>query len=293
MGIKEIFPGNKFKDKFSFKQKGNIWRFYFNNDFIIVGETRDIDAREFYLFSMNYKSKEIFFKDFSPEAGWWCNICGMNDKQIYLSRYKKPDLPVEKGIVALDLKSGSTLWQNDDLKFYFNDNDNVYGVKELFEMKKICKLDVNSGDLIEESGDFEFMLYLENEKKKTNDLLYKDCIYTESFSLESDTISESLRKHLEVIKSKFKIIGNIDFLNINDFTIYNYYYQKGINLKDINAPVLENVLEIYDNTAGKIVYKNIINNSVSAYVPDSFFIKHDHLMYVKNKNELVIVNLIK
>lgn len=291
MFSKNIFKSNKFKDKFIFKQNGNIWRFYFNNDFIIAGETRNLESKEFTLYSLNYKSKEIYFKDLSPKVGWWCNICGMNDKHFYMSRYKKPDLPIEKGIIALDLKNGSVLWENEDLKFFFNDDDNVYGIKELFETKKIYKLDCISGDVIEEISGLDGIQYLEREKMILSDLLYKDCKYTENLSIDLETKQKSFKKHIDNIIFKNKIIGNFEYSEYDNLILYNYHFQKGINIKDRSSVILGNILEIYDKSDEKVVYKDVINESVPAPAPDSFFIKGNYLIYVKNKNELIIINL--
>lgn len=145
--------------------------------------------------------------------------------------------------------------------------------------------------MIEEISGLDGIQYLEREKMILSDLLYKDCKYTENLSIDLAAKRVSYKEHIKKISSKYKIIGNIEYTDYYNLILFNYHHQKGINLKDISIPILENVLEIFDTNDEKVVYREIMNGSVPAPVPDSFFIKGNYLMYVKNKNELIIINL--
>ncbi len=276
------------KPDFCFSQKGNIWRMYFNNTGITVGETRDLNSKEAYLYSFDFKTKEIYLKNFQIQEKWWFSIESVNDNYVYLSRFFNPEDPEPIGIYAHDIKTGSEVWENEDLIFYFCDNDFVFGLKRLFESKILYKLNANSGEIIEELRTDDEMIKV-IEQKNENDLkMYDGYLYPEIYNLsENNLVFEA-----DVdVGDKAKIEGPLEFIRFNDFLIYNYHIKQGIDLKNIERQILSNILYVKNKAAGKLIHTETLNKITSSYVPDSFFIKDGYLFYVKEKKELISINM--
>jgi hypothetical protein len=276
------------KPDFCFSQKGNIWRMYFNNTGITVGETRDLNSKEAYLYSFDFKTKEIFLKNYQIQEKWWFSIESVNDIYVYLGRFFNPEDPEPIGIYAHDIKTGSEVWSNKDLIFYFSDNDFVFGLKRLFESKILYKLNANSGEIIEELRTDEEMIKI-IEQKKENDLkMYDGYLYPEIYNLsENDLVFEA-----EVdFADKAKIEGPLEFIRFNNFLIFNYHIKQAIDLKNIERQILSNILHVKDKAAGKLIHTETLNKITSSYVPDSFFMKDGYLFYVKEKKDLISINM--
>jgi len=113
----------------TFSQRGNIWRMFFTDNKLIAGETRDIINKLVSFFSLNYENRTVLIKNLQLNEKWWLSIANVNDSLIFLSSYRKPDMPEHLGITVLDIFSGVVRWQKNDLTFLFTDNEFAYTYK--------------------------------------------------------------------------------------------------------------------------------------------------------------------
>lgn len=290
MGIKELFSKNKIKPYLTFSQKGNIWRMHFSPADILVCETRDLNAKETYFFSLNYKTKQVFLSNFQLDEKWWISIESVSDGFIYFNRFKTPELPEHLGITAVDAKSGKTMWKNEELTFLFADSSEVYAYKEVFEREIFYKLDSNNGNILETYEDEKIADSLLELKQFNEEKMFTGFIYPEIY-IEGNIINPLAEKYLMERFKDVKFMGEIEFIDYEGLIIYNFHADAGVNLKDITLPNLSNRLEIFDLGQGKFIHEEILNTDVVNYVPDSFFIRDGFLFYIKEKKELVMIEL--
>lgn len=300
MRIKKLFSSHgkaDIKPHFNFSQSGNIWRLYFNQNNIMAGETRDLENKQAYIFSLNYINKKIYLKNFQFDEKWWFAIDGINDKNIFVSNFIHPEMPEHKGFTTIDIKTGKKLWGNGNLEFYFTNNTELYAIKQLFESKIIYKINTENGEIINEyksDDEINSIITLKNENDIYN---YENLLNTVVLNLDD----EHYKSEFDIIISKLKSIelqGNIEFIQTDRFIIYNYHSNKGINPKNINESLLTNKLEIFEREPGTMVYNDILNKETSSYVPDSFFVlanpntpMNNFLFYIKEKKELICIEL--
>jgi hypothetical protein len=291
MGFKSIFSGNKLNPEFTFSQKGNIWRMYFNNSGITAGETRDLYSKQAYLYSINYKSKKVYLKEFQLTEKWWFSIEGITDNHIIISHFVKPDTPEPVGIHVLDILTGKEIWRNDELIFLFASNEFVFGYKQLFESKIFYKLNAGTGEIMEEFREDVQIINILGEKSDYEEKQYEDYSYPELFTPGDE---ENLIKNYfsDDIKS-LKLEGPLEYLQFNNFLIFNYHEKTGIDLKNIEKQILSNVLKIIDLRKNKNIFNVTLNKETSSYVPDSFFVKDGYLFFIREKKELTSINLNK
>jgi hypothetical protein len=290
MGIKELFSKNKIKPYLTFSQKGNIWRMHFSPGDILICETRDLNAKETYFFSINYKTKQVFLSNFQLEEKWWISIESVSDDLVYFNSFKTPELPEHLGITAVDVKTGKTTWINKELTFLFADSSEVYAYKEVFEREIFYKLDSHTGNILETYEDEKITDSLLELKQFNEEKMFTGFIYPEIY-IEGNDINPLTEKYLMERFKDVKFMGEIEFIDYNGLIIYNFHADSGINLNDITLPNLSNRLEIFDMRLGKMIHEEILNTDVVNYVPDSFFIRDGFLFYIKEKKELVLIEL--
>ncbi len=295
MGLKNIFSKNKLKPYFTFNQKGNIWRMHFSTGDTLVCETRDLDAKETYFFTLNYRTKQVYLSNFQLEEKWWVSIESCTDELVFFNYFKTPELPEHIGITAVDIKTGKAKWINSEFTFLFADSTELYAYEEKFSREIFYKLDISDGRVLEIYEDDKIAESLLELKRFNEEKIFSSFIYPEIFIQGNDDerndINGGAEKYLLERLKDVKYLGEVEFIDLESLLIYNFHADAGINMKDITQPNLSNRLELYDKRGGKIIHEEILNTDAVNYVPDSFFIKDRFLFYVKEKKELVLIEL--
>jgi hypothetical protein len=290
MGIKDIFTKNKLKPYISFSQKGNIWRLYFSNEDIIFCETRDMNSKEVFFASINYKTKQIYLSNFQLTEKWWISVEGITDKTVYFNRFKTPELPEHLGIISVDAKTGKIKWENEDLTFLFAEANDVYAYREQFEREIFYKLNADDGSIEETYEDEKIADSLLELKKFNEERIFTGFLYPVIY-VKGNEVTPQIENYLH---EKFKDVnyqGEIEYLDYGNLLIYNFHEDRGINPKDLTVHNLINKLEIFDFDTKKIIHTEILNTDSVNYVPDSFFMKDGFLFYIREKKELISIDL--
>jgi len=290
MGIKDIFVKNKLKPYISFRQKGNIWRLYFSNEDIIFCETRDMDSKEVFFASIDYKTKQIYLSDFQLSEKWWISVEAVTDNTVYFNRFKTPELPEHMGIISADARTGKIKWENEDLTFLFAEANDVYAYKEQFEREIFYKLNADNGSIEETYEDEKIAESLLELKKFNEERIFTGFLYPVIF-VKGNEIDPRIENYLTEKIKQVNYQGEIEYLDYGNLLIYNFHEDRGINPKDLTIHNLTNILEIFNFDANKIIHTETLNTDSVNYVPDSFFMKDGFLFYVKEKKELVSIDL--
>lgn len=276
--------------KWKFSQKGNLWRFYFGGNELIAGETRDLDTKKVYLFSLNYKTGEVYLKDFIYDEGnYLITIENATEKFILISRFERPEMPVHKGITALDIKTGEIIWQIEKNEYLFHTGNRLYAYQQRFEDTVLYEYELETGNGIREIPN-EIHKEIYTLRDESCDDLFNEtynypCVFSEGdFSSLADKI---LKDELKNIKT----FSEPEAIERDNFFIFNFYEDKGINLKDLNKKNLRNILRIYDKVKKELLYEDVLNETCSYNVPDNFFFKENYLFYLKEKHELISINI--
>jgi hypothetical protein len=288
--LNKLFSKYKIKPSLVYRQKGNIWRIHFSGD-ILACETRDLSSRQVYFFSLNYKSNELFLKDYQVEEKWWVSIESVNGDTLYLNYFKTPELPEHLGITALDVKTGNIKWISTDLAFWFATDIDVYSVKELFGRKIYYRLDTDTGEITEEYKNTDSESSLIQIQNIYESAHYSKFQNARIYLPDDESVEIDVQSHFNKKFRDIKYLGSVEYIKHNSYLVYNYHADKGINLKDINERNVSNILEIHNLENEEYGYYEVINKEAVNYVPDSFFINDGYLFFVKERKELIIINL--
>ncbi len=280
---------NLLKPSWSFSQQGNLWRIFITSNDILIGETRNLEEKIVYFFSLNLENGEHYLKNYLFEEGnYWISIEGYNSGNIFLHRFENPNLPDHKGIIDIDIRTGEVKWENKNMLYFFNSENEIYGYKQQFESFKYFNLGLENGLLLNEVSQ-ENLTALFELRQNTSDGLYLNNYYTDNFDLTQ--IDSSLSRILNLEINNKDIYGEVEYIQFDKYFIFNYHIKK-INLKDLNNVYLENILCIYDVENKTKVYSDILNKNARFNVPDSYFVHKDYLIYVKEKKEIITIKLI-
>ncbi len=279
---------NKIKPEWVFNQKGNLWKFIFGGKDIIVGETRDLEKKILYIFSLNIQNGKKYLSDFLFEDGnYWISLEGANSKVVFLHRFEKPELPYHKNIIAIDILKGEKLWENEDFQYFFSTEEQLFGIVQKFDKPKIVELSIDSGSVIKTFNEDEYPALLELKRKSDDDL------YTEFYDYPKSLNQYPVDSYItDIIKKEIpKSEGDIEYIIKNNKLFFNYYKEAEINLKDISKKFYLNTLCVFDITTGEKLYQDVLNKKSGFNVPDNFFCKDDFVFYLREKKDIVAIKV--
>lgn len=286
----KIFDRNKYKLKpaWVFNQSGNLWKFIFGGKNFIAGETRDLEKKLLYLFSVSINDGKRLMSDFLFEDGnYWISVEGASSKILYLNRFENPELPYHKNIIALDLLSGNKLWEIEEYQYFFSTEDRLFGMKQKFDKTEIAEIDISNGSILKVFSETEYPALLELKRNSDNDLYNEHNDYPVSFTKSTP------ENHItNIINSEINgSAGDTEYLIKDDYLIFNYYKESGIDMKDINRKFYTNTFCIFNIPNGKKIYSDILNRQSGYNVPDNFFCRNEFVYYLREKKDIVALKL--
>jgi len=281
---------NKIKPAWKFSQKGNLWKFIFAGDKYIVGETRDISNKMLYLFSIRVHDGRKLLTDFKFDNGnYWISLEAANEKTIFLSRFENPELPYPKNIIAIDIKTGKFLWENQDYIFYFCTEYLLYGYKRKLESVEYAELDTATGTVLRIVAENENPEVSKLKTQSDEDLFNEFHEYPRSLSVNPP--DSACVKLVESEINGKDINGDIEYIVKNGKLFFNYYVKTAHDMKDITKTNWKNVFCVYDVEQRKKIFEETLNKKSSYNVPDNFFTRGEYLFYLVEKKELKAIQI--
>ncbi len=289
MGIFSRIKTSKLKPswRFSATKGAMIWRLLISPDGTLVGEERDPEVKTGSLFGIDIPSGRTIWRGVTIDEPWWFSTAKATPENLYIHRFRKPDMPEPLGIITLDTKTGAQRWEQPDVAMLFEYDGKVYAQREAYGRNEFFSIDRVSGEVLEAFGsERENILALQT-------LIVEDD--TESFySLPispNDSIFNEIATTLADVMNVAELRGTIDFSEFNNHLIFSYHERI---TNDANAAinnVLKNHLVILSKEHGEIEYQDVLNSETPYPVPDNFFIHRSTLIYVKEKTTIVGIAL--
>ena len=155
MGILSIFKGEKLKPLWRFETKSPsviIWKLLISPDGILAGEERDTETKTATLFALYVPSGKMIWRDAAIDEAWWFNSERATSDNIFIQKFRKPDMPEPKGIIALDIHSGQVRWEQPDVSMLFEHGGKVFAQREAIGRKEFFAIDSISGEVLEAYG---------------------------------------------------------------------------------------------------------------------------------------------
>jgi uncharacterized protein DUF4905 len=256
-----IFAGMTIQPFISEHFNGGIWRMEIDelSETLFV-EIRNNEERQVSFGSVNLKSGEVYFKDFTTPEPWLTGIEAAYDSVLLLHYYQSESGPTHKGVLAVDAISGTTLWSN--YTFAFD------------------RLTAN-GPVVYDVNIQPRKLFLADVKTGSTTRIYEPYVYQElqnNIILPATVSPEFLPPELINLHP----FGNmVHYLEYNNLRIVSLHALKGGQLTQ-SLCIMDGVDKVYED---------LLNSDIQKIQPEAFIIRKNHLIYIKNRSELKVLSL--
>ncbi|MGI4729512.1 MAG: DUF4905 domain-containing protein [Janthinobacterium lividum] len=238
---------------------GLIWKLEVDvNSELLFVETRNAANHTVAFSSFNLKTGENYFDELVLEEKWLIGMEGSRNGMLFLHGYSSAQSPEHKAIIALNAFSGKQVWADYNLSLEAFTNAGLLAADQRFQTKKTVLLEYETGKIVQKPDD------LPDDFQQID---YPQMLFLPPKNL-SDLISD-------------EIVGEISSLNYNSYLIISLHTQKNGALQQ-QLFILENDL---------IVYQDLLNEQIQKLQPEAFIIVKNHLIYLKNKIILKVLNL--
>lgn len=275
----------KIQKLYTFTNKKQIWRLLPTNTDKLVIEERDPNSKEAFFSCIEINSGEKIFNKLIIEEKFWIGIEDIYKNVIFFHKFRKPDMPGHKGIIAFDTLSQKILWKNEEYIFLFIYKDELYCYKESAyggETKNYLKLDYKSGELLNSEKIGTDIINLEEKSRKES---YEGYLFTKQFFPEVEN-NEEIRKIFSDLRNQSVVSGKIDYILFNNMLLFSFHEILS------SGNEMNNIFNAVDIGKGKVIFVEELNKGVKNFIPDSFFIKDNKLFLLKEKTELVVCSII-
>lgn len=270
----------KLKKKFKFSDSNQVWRIKITDTDKLFVETRDTKNMKAYYHSFELLTGKRLFTGHQMTELFWLGIEAIKGDIVFFHRYAKPDMPGHRGIFAFDINTQKVLWEDDEYAFLFMKGDLIYVYKEGFEGRYFYTINLTSGKVVEELGQNPIKINaLRDEAESSID--FSNYNFPENFNSSGlDEIDNIISKETDEIE----VANSIDFVQYNDLLVFNYH-QVGSGKELINK------LKAFDLLKDKEIFSEILNQSANAYAPDSFFLYKNMVIMIKEKKEVIVLEI--
>jgi hypothetical protein len=261
---------------------GQIWRLLPSAQGFLIGEERNASTMSASFFCIDQGSGDVRWEKLQVDEKWWVGLEDMYGNTVFLHGYASPDWPVHKGIIAIDISSGSQRWSNNDVRFLFAMNDAVYAVKETFEELTFVKLDITDGSVLEEIQR-EQINVLQSDRQNIE-------IAGVTYPVPgSEPIVERIRStgvfHPEHPETT---VSFLEYLELGNIMIAAYY--QNLTTSE-STPVYRLSLAVIDQQRNEALYHDVMNIHTSVPHPETFFVMNGIVHYVKEKKVIIAIPL--
>jgi hypothetical protein len=247
----------------SFKQQFNglVWRMEIDPiTHTLFAEIRNEQDKLVSFASVNLLLGKLNFKDLILDERWLTGIETAYNGVLLLHNYESAGSPTHKGIVAIDAETGKNLWAdyNRTLSHLTANGPVLFDAR--IQPRKLYTVDIKTGATLH--------------------------AYTPSVDMDAElyvTLPEAEdTAHMDVSFLPEAPFGNI---------VHNHYHNhyRIVSLHALKSNELSQRLYIFKD--GQQVFNDLLNAGIQKLQPEAFVLHNDHLIYLKNKVELNVINL--
>ncbi len=238
-----------------------IWRFEIDalSDTILI-EARNQADKQVAFAAISLKGGEVFFENLQTEERWLIGIECAYRGILLLHRFAADASPTHKGLIAIDIATGKTWWQNYTYSFDHLSTNGFIAYDTRIQPRKLFLLDIQTGSI---KRQFEPSIDLEIE----NYITLPNVVSTDSISMTDIPV--------------LPFGDAIYYLDYNNFRI--------VSLHSLIDGCLQQHLYILDNKT--VVYHDLLNTDIQKLQPEAFILYKHCLIYLKNRTQLKTIDL--
>ena len=267
--------------KIDYNFQGKIWNTTFGGDYCVL-EIRDELTRQVSFSCVSLLTGSILWEKLRPEKSWWLSLVGIFDEYLILHKYSSNQKPEPEGLLILNIESGEITMKLDDWIF-FNYQENSLTIYQLQNNQPVYKdvvllpLSISPKMIVEIrqlSADTQITAEttVENIQQINNSTLLTSSTHYPEDSPHFETIYKFLYRLLNI-----DAVKAVDYLEISNKIIISYYIYRDKSF--------QNYL-LVTNRVREILLNELIAETEGIGI-DTFTVKSDTLLYVKNQTQFV------
>lgn len=269
------------KPDWTFKTERKVWRLLPGSG-VLITELRDPEAKTSEYTGIDIGTGKPLWKDFTLEDSWWVVINRIFRDVLLLQQFVRPDMPTPGKIFAVDLHTGKLLWQNPDVSYLNASGDLIYGMRKSIQSSEVIGFDFRTG--IEK-------LTIPADDPRVDELSFQQ--QQDEFTLSSffEEIEDTLPKERtsSLLRSLPTNAQNPTFIpSIRGKDIIGFYTDAGKDEKSV--PVFDSHLRVMDSNR-KTVFDDVVDRKVYTTLGDFYFVVDSKLIYARNSDEIVAIDL--
>jgi hypothetical protein len=262
----------KLQKHFSYRFSQNIWRVLpdaaaENNLWVI--ELRDAAEKKVSFAVIDVAKEELVWQGELAATDWWSSLTAFSNQNIYLHRYRFPEIPEPTDLVAFSGQSGDTLW-------------------ELPHHILVSVLDENTIEVAQKQGDGfvkkfvraatgELMPVSEKSIPGGNGIILVEPVRYR----KGNDYFEKLRAFIEETTNGH-VASSIDYLESRPYVIFSYYiYEQDKTVQYLLIVTDQNQLVLHEK----------LSEERDGMGRSTMILKASTLVYLKNNNEFSSLTL--
>ncbi len=238
-----------------------VWRMEIDSlSQLIFLEVREPGDKKVYFSAVSLDDGLVYFDGLQTEERWMTGIEAAYDGVLLLHQYQSEAGPAHKGLMAIEGCSGRTIWSNYNLGFDHLSAGGPIVYDTRIQPHHLSLIDIRTGVMqraYDPSADTEMNHGL----------------------ILPHSAPPELLKSLPLNVAPFG--GASQYLQHNSFRIVSLHAKRGGELEQ----------HLYILRGEDIVYEDFLNTNIQKLQPEAFLMQKDHLIYLKNKSKLVVLNL--
>jgi len=281
-----LFRGRRLKSAWQFTVKGVLWRIAADDTGHLIGEERDAERKKASFFCLDRESGQALWADRRFSEEWWIGIEGFRGGVLYLHGFSTPELPGHRGLTAIDVPTGETLWENSDFMFVAAHEDRLYVFQGGIIGGRVLELDPRSGEVQKTLGADDAILnsIMEEAREAYREEAEIPLPFPDSEG-ETSPIVQLVRQRDE-LQPDADVIEYIDHATTPVFvySIRRPGKAQGESHRD-------SVLEVVDRASGRVLLCEVLSSGMPWSVQETVFVVQDRLFYVTDRKTLTAVPL--
>lgn len=276
---------DRFRPVWQFSVQGFLWQVQTGSLQYLVGEVRVPETKQVGYFCLDRTSGIPLWTELNPQGTWWSGIEAVGEGVVLFHGFASPDLPLHKGVYAVDLLKGRSLWSNPDARFIDLHSSTLLVSVDTPEKTAYLELDLLSGAVIRERG-------RERDSEDFHPGGVRRGVSSAKFPRpvrEAGSVAQQSWPALRREMPRETIEQSIVALQAGEYSVVGLCTPTANHSEE--HPDLSSAVVVYRTDSAAVVYTDVTNPHAAAMGTDPFFVQDEVLYYVKQRSTLVAVPL--
>ncbi len=256
-----------------------MWHVRVASEMLLLGEDRDPEARQATFFCLKMRNGEEVWRKGDYGDRWWIGITAIFNDTLLLHGFSSPDLPIHRGIIAIDLSDGSKKWERPDLVVQGTNGKNLVGHSFASSGEEYLEVSPMTG---------ETLGALDRQSAQEFPSL-EDAVEFPVPVEEVRTGNDELLKQIAPSLAGLECEGPILAFARRNRVAISLHERRPITLQ--SDPRFRHSLQLIDTASGRTMLRRVLDDDTSRLIPDPFFVHRDTLYCVRERRTLMAIPL--